>query len=72
MWRRYLEGEKMTDTIVLTGREALALVLELADQNVLDPEQVSGDDMLIQHARRQRRAIEIVSGFLEGFDKLGS
>jgi hypothetical protein len=55
----------MTEVIVLTGREALALVLELAHQNALDLEQVSGDDILLQHARKQHRAIEIVSGFLE-------
>jgi hypothetical protein len=58
----------MTEVIVLTGREALTLVLELAHQNVLELEQVSGDDMLLLHARKQRRAIEIVSDLLENLN----
>jgi len=58
----------MTEVTVLTGKEALALVLELAHQNILDREQVSGDDMLLQHARKQRRAIEIVSDLLESIN----
>lgn len=54
----------MTEVTVLTGREAFALVLELARQNILSPEQASGDDVLLQHARKQRRAIELVSEFV--------
>ncbi len=58
----------MTNVIVLSGKGALDLVLELAQQNALDPEQASGDDVLLQEARKQQRAIEIVSDLFENLD----
>jgi hypothetical protein len=52
----------------LTRREALATVLELAEQNALDPELYRGEEELEAQAEEQQEAIGIVQVMLDGDD----
>lgn len=58
-----LEARLAVDTFISLG-DALELVYELAEQNVLDPERVSFEGILLQHSRKQQQAIDVVGDFI--------
>lgn len=58
-----LEAGLAVDTFISLG-DALELVHELAEQNVLDREQVSLDDALLRQAQRQQQAVDVVGDFI--------
>ena len=49
----------------MTTTDALALVLELAEGNVLEDDQIDDEDSLVEEQKKQQKAINIVYKLLK-------
>ena len=46
---------------------AFEIVLELAQDNVLNPKDCMGDESLLEEAKKQQKAVDEVSAFYEAY-----